>query len=102
MAIFILIIIQNISIYFVIVSIKNLFYNKKKRIETLGGISVIINTISVFSTNSKSTISNLSLYSPFHKSLFIFDNWWMWTVSVLFLFFSTLILFNLAKKWSLN
>ncbi len=97
----ILIFVQNLSIYFILVCTKNLFYNKNERIKFLGEFAIIINVISVFSGNSNLTISRISNYSPLHKSFFIFDNWWWWG-SILILFFSIFILFNFAKKWSIK
>jgi hypothetical protein len=96
-----LIFFQNFSLYCIIVSIKNLFYNKRKRIKALGEFAVVINVISVFSSNQKSPLFNLSYYSPLHKSLFILHNYF-WIGSLVILLLVVFVLFNLAKRWSLD
>ncbi len=97
---FVLMLVQYISIITILVLLKNLKYEHSKRAELVMGFSIYMNLITVFASTPFENLTVLSLYSPFHKSIYLLN--YISLISFVVLTIVMFFIYQSAKKWRLK
>ncbi len=98
--VFLLMLTQYLCIIVLLVLVKNLEFEHRRRVKLIGSISVYVNLITVFAVSPITLLSVPGNYSPLHKSLYFMNITSL--ISFVALVIVMFFIFQSAKKWKLG